>query len=293
MTLCIAAVCGTDEVVLMSDRMISLGGKRYSPPVSKIYPLHHSAVLLYSGGVALANRIAIMARDAIQANWSRDSEGPNALAAAEVYRQQYKLLLAREAPEYVLEGHLFTDINDYRSQRLTLPKEYVEEIDRRLADFAFGAESDPSVIIASVGTSGPQLCTISGHEIVPSTHGFAVVGSTQDRAFAILEEYHSPNDSLPRVLMCAYVAKRRGESRRSGVGPRTDIHIFGPEPGQIGELHVGSVMRQLYDQTPRGRRRVEEAIRFFEGWCLEKGTQAADSARSSPNNATTSRSDQT
>jgi 20S proteasome alpha/beta subunit len=267
MTLCIAAVAESGAIVLVSDRMVSVGANvRVSTPITKLYGLHHSIALLYAGGVQLAQQIVEMTGDAITAKWGANTEGPTVREAAQVYRQQYERLLAEEAPHAVLPNFFIPSIEEYYARRATLPRAIVKEIEEGIADFRFDPDEDPRVIVAGIDATGPHIYVVNGNTISAGERSFAAIGATAAKADAILREHYSPHRSFNHTMMCVYAAKRKAESRKYGVGKETDIHIVGPEPRRCRQDDGGTrmMLRAMYDGVKKKRRPVRDAIDAYD-----------------------------
>lgn len=223
MTVCVGVISEDQNVILLSDRMLTAGNVQFSPPRSKIVRITNSIAAAISGDVALASELLDSVRRTVsQRIASEPDDWWYVRDVAQLWRDTFIRRQALEA-EIRLLSPLGLTIDSFVEKQKFLSVDLVEKLSTELIHFQL-----PSIdlIFAGIDHDGAHLYSANGSSL--RSHdaiGFATVGSGSYHASShLMFAGHTRATPTYTALYNSYVAKKRAEIA-PGVGPDTDTWI--------------------------------------------------------------------
>lgn len=248
MTVCIAALGGSQRIVCASDRMKTARGGlvQYEPTSPKIQPLTKSIVSM-SAGDANANK-EILNRIIAEIDLE-NAENRKKLTVYDAARHysKYYFELRNEKAERAILIPIGLDFDILYERQQTFQKDFLEGLSYKLGNFPLILEA----IIAGVDATGGHLYTVKNGQIdCWDGIGFCSIGIGQSHAdFQFMVIGHTPDADPLKTLWITFLAKKSAEVS-AGVGDETDIYLMGPEKGDglfIPKAVMG-VLKKMYDE---------------------------------------------
>jgi hypothetical protein len=249
-TVCIAALCEGNIIVLAADRMITAADIEFEPlveppriPVGKIVPLTTSIVAMTAGDVPFQSEAIVQVHRTV---FRRVSEEPtnwwNVKDVVDLYVDFYNRDRQRRIRETILSPFEL-DQNTFISRQREMSEFFVRSISNQIAGFEM---PDVATIVAGVDDSGAHVYRLYGGEAEScDSIGFASVGIGARHANSqfMLARHHRQR-SFAETLLLTFVAKKRSEVA-PGVGQQTEMVTMGPQRGTLFHLQRHEVMNRL------------------------------------------------
>lgn len=273
MTIAAAALCqfGTtsaspdvphshDAVVVIADRMMTVGDTEYQGGKSKIYLLSKSgyyhdsyAVCLSAGEINIAAMVIEETRQMMS-----NEEQYDIATLAKLYADNYSELRRRYAERAILSPYGLAE-SSFISFQNTMNADFVRERAADLHNYYLGFDS----IIAGVDATGPHIYFVGhpGREECRDHSAFLGIGSGARHFESLFMSATPPFSylwSLNRALFLAYTAKKKAEIA-PGVGRETDILICTINGVIPVRESVYSGLQVHYDEYTRAERNAFNA----------------------------------
>ncbi len=257
MTVCIAALCDAGKtVVCASDRMLTAARRiEFEPPVTKVWSVAHSVVLLVAGDAGVQSEISDRVWASIEANDAIPQ--PRVSDVVDLYAKHYGEL-RQEAAERDVLVPLGLDYSSYLGRQGELGADFVRMVGEALLEYRL---PHVETIIAGVDSVGGALYRVVDTNVACCNYpGFACIGSggwIADAQFML--GGHAARNGFPETLWLTYLAKRRAEVA-SGVGQDTDVFLI-PGPGKSSLLSSTwlAELARLYDRVRQQEQDVVKA----------------------------------
>lgn len=258
MTVCVAAMCGTNILIGASDRMLTAGDVEFEPKTAKIYSVTNSSVVMIAGEASLQidilQRLYKFGADRIK---DRPQEWfPIGDLAAE-YQKVYQDIKSRKAEARVLRP-LGLTLDTFIKRQQEMSGSIVADLTKEIVNFEM-----PSIeaIVCGVDGTGAHIYVVNNTEVTcRDAIGFAAIGAGYWHANSqFMFAGHNRNRPLPETLLLTYAAKRRAEVA-PGVGVGTDMFSIGPDPGTYGLL-FDPILNDIDKIYKRTRARAAQSIK--------------------------------
>lgn len=233
-TVCIAAICENDSVVICaSDRMLTAGDIEFEPQKSKITLLTNSIIAMIAGDSSLQTDILQMVNvdiaERIKSNplkWLQISE------VADLYVQYYNKIKLKMAENAIL-APLNLDSTSFIANQKQMDHQLIEKLVEQMTKFAM----EPiEVIFAGIDMAGAHIHVVHNYNFDCRSEcrdrvGFASIGIGSRHANSeFMFAGHTGSRMMPETLLLTYSAKKRAEAA-PGVGSATDMCFIGPTLG--------------------------------------------------------------
>ncbi|MCG2771968.1 MAG: hypothetical protein L6277_07765, partial [Desulfobacterales bacterium] len=246
-TVCVAAMCGSDTIIGASDRMLTTGDIQFEPHQSKIIPVTRSIICMVAGDSAMQAEILQYVQDIVNKRIEAEPQNWwNVRDVAELYDQYYNEARLKRAEKKIL-APLGLDRNTFIDRQKQMDSELVRQLS---AEMKYFTPPPISAIFAGIDTSGPHIYVADNENVTcRDLAGFAAIGAGMWHANSqLMFAGHTKSKLLPETLLLIYYAKRRAEVA-PGVGEGTDMFMVGPALGSyisVGD-HVLAKLKEIYE----------------------------------------------
>jgi hypothetical protein len=219
MTICVAAIAGSDYAVVASDRMVTLivPSTEYEQGLSKTLSLTDNCVASTAGSALAYTPVHVDAKIEIQKQNTHDIK-----QIAEIIRNQYVIKRNQKLDQDIL-GKIGLNLQTFYNINRTIAPEIVAQIYQGMVAYSYQL----SILVSGVDLSGPHIYRIDnpGRMEIFDAIGNCAVGSGELHAIStFVANDYTPNLDLNHVVALTYEAKKRSE-KAQGVGEQTDICI--------------------------------------------------------------------
>ena len=214
MTVCIVAICGSGEaVVLATDAMIT--GEdlmiEYEFPVKKFRVLTDTCVVAAAGNAHVETDLLEAVRNAIS-----NLKSPSRDTIVSTIEKSYQSLRKKAIEDELLRPRGFEGLREFHEMQQSLLEPIAKELQEAIDDF----DLEIDVIVALVDENGAHIMEIEdpGTSTTWTELIFNAIGSGYKHAVTtmIIEDYR-PSHTLPEALLSVYAGKKAAE-KAPGVG---------------------------------------------------------------------------
>jgi 20S proteasome alpha/beta subunit len=265
-TVCIAAIYQNNQIIGISDRMITTGDIEFEPKNSKIISLTNSIVVMTAGDGNLHEQILTVARTYVTKRISAKKNDWIAVAdIANLYRDTY-IKIKKDTIERDILSRYGLTYDSYTSRQKQLSDKVLDEISDAFDNFDL---PDVETIVAGIDDTGAHIFTVMNNETnFDDSVGFTAIGIGYWHADShfMLSDY-SKSDLEDKALATIHAAKKKAEVS-PGVGKDSDLFIIGPGKGSLTifqptpELDLMTDIDKLYGNY---KKQVEKIDRLYVG----------------------------
>jgi 20S proteasome alpha/beta subunit len=256
MTVCIAAIYGSQNIIGASDRMLTAGDIQFQPEQSKLYRLTSSIVAMVAGDISLQVEITARLRTKIRGRLELDSS--HWLEVSQIAKDYSDIHseIARERAERDLLAPLGLTSGSFVERQGSMRSEMVKQLTSELINYRL---PDTAVVIAGIDGNGAHIWAgYDGSLTCEDAVGFAAVGAGHWHAKSqFMFARYTRGASAAKALYLVYAAKKRAETA-PGVGVETDMFLIGPEPGTYSEMRTVVIdsVATIYQDNIRESERI-------------------------------------
>lgn len=236
MTICIAAICSDNNVVAVTDKMLTVSAPvatRYEiSENNKAFPLKQGVFALFAGEVTQANQIISLVKPLITEKHTVQ-EVANLLN--ETFKNYWQNILSN-----FLQMRYGIDLGTFMSNHSNFDQVFVRSTMDIISNFKINVE----MLVAGKdedGTAHIYSITNEGTAFDRSAEGYYPIGSGAEHAkLSLIESEMNSTFSQEKALFCLLKAKTRAEFD-PGVGKLTDIIILNKELRILNNEEVGAI----------------------------------------------------
>ena len=257
MTVCVAAICELNRIVLVSDKKLTMVGDwSYEPSTSKVFQLGSTEVqdghqrvidrlaVMYAGDSGIATEVVRELHRMVQPGSPTRPDPFHVEDVANLYPIAYGQVRDRHAYGEILAPDRVTP-EALRAGKHKLAPEYARDCLRRLKKFRLPSVS---LIIAGIDPDGSAHLwqTDGAKKFCTDTQGFSVIGSGWAHALSrMMIAKWSPRMSRAEALLHTYEAKKEADEIVGTVGPETDISMLGADTAAHGSPLIPQFVQMI------------------------------------------------
>jgi 20S proteasome alpha/beta subunit len=228
MTVCVATISESSNIIGISDRMITYGDIQFEPNTSKIVPITKSIIAMTAGDLAFQTEILNRMIGIISMQYTSQPINHSVEDIANLYLECKKISDVKKCENIVLAPFGLT-YSAFLDKQLSLQENFVLSLKNEIQQFRYQLPKIET-IITGVDKTGPHIYVIDGDNIhCCDKIGFATIGGGSRHASSqlMLAGYNFDYE-LSESLLLTYNAKKRAEVA-PGVGKGSDMFMIESE----------------------------------------------------------------
>jgi len=258
MTVCLASFSREGFIVGASDRMVTYDGITFEPPISKIWLLTPTIVIMTSGDSALQAETLNLLEENIA-----NIQPLSVKKVVDLYVECRNSIIRYRSQNAILEKFGLTH-QDFLSTQKNMNFEFVNEITREIMAYKAPVTG---AIITGLSDNKPWLYTIHENKTVDCMKvGYACIGSGGRHArLQLMLAGHSRVSSLSETLLLIYIAKKRSEIS-TGVGSDTDMFVMGPNFTLLNKAEIDKLQLEFKKISQKEKKALKKSFSNMENY---------------------------